>query len=119
MSHWIDANILLGRGVVAREADMARHHYVPQFLLRRWASKGMFVGYRFDSASETVAENPKTTVASQCQIPDLNAYFNVPQSQADFPETGFFTPRVDTPAARALNVMLRKGVRALNSEQRM
>jgi len=97
---------------------MARHHYVPKFLLRRWATKGIFVGYCFDDASGKVIGNAKATVASACQIPDLNTYFGVHASQRDFPETGFFTPRVDTPAASALQVMMSKGVRALTPKQR-
>src|SRR6266702_1716517 len=97
---------------------MARHHYVPKFLLRQWATKGIFVGYCFKSASGKVIENAKVTVASACQIFDLNTYFGVHASHREFPETGFFTPRVDTPAASALQIMLAKGVRALTSKQR-
>jgi hypothetical protein len=98
---------------------MARHHYVPKFLLKRWAVNGIFVGYYFESAFDKVTENAKATVASACQISDLNTYFGVHVSQSDFPETGFFTPRVDTPAASALRVMLARGVRALTPKQRM
>ena len=81
---------------------MARHHYVPRFLLRRWSTSGRFVAYYWDDASNRPVENQKATVASACQIPDLNTFLGVPESQRDFPETGFFTPRVDTPAAAAL-----------------
>jgi Protein of unknown function (DUF4238) len=98
---------------------MARHHYVPKFLLRRWANNGRLVGYYFDLASDKVIENAKATVVSACQIPDLNIYFGVHPSQRDIPETGFFTPLVDTPAAIALRIMLEKGVRALTPKQRM
>jgi Protein of unknown function (DUF4238) len=94
---------------------MARHHYVPQFLLREWATNGRFVAYYFEHASGKVVENAKATVASACQISDLNTYFGVHASQRDFPETGFFTPVVDTPAATALQVMLKGGVRALSN----
>lgn len=92
---------------------MARHHYVPQFLLREWATNGRLTAYYFETASGKVIENAKAAVASACQIPDLNSYFGVHLSQRDFPETGFFTPCVDTPAAAALQVMLNKGVCAL------
>jgi hypothetical protein len=98
---------------------MARHHYVPKFLLRRWATNGILVGYYFDPASGKVIENTRATVASACQISDLNTYFGVHASQRDMPETGFFTPRVDTPAAIALRIKLEKGVHALTSKQRM
>ena len=94
-----------------------RHHFVPQFLLKNWAASGRFVSYYFQPAAAHVIENDKATVASACQIADLNVFFNVPRSQRDFPETKFFTPRVDTPAARALDVILKRGIRALTPEQ--
>jgi hypothetical protein len=98
---------------------MARHHYIPQFLLRKWATNGRLTAYYFETGSGKVIENAKAAVASACQISDLNSYFGVHLTQRDFPETGFFTPRVDTPAAAALQVMLNKGVRALRPEQRV
>src|SRR5207245_10937666 len=52
-----------------------------------------------------VVENAKAAVASACQIKDLNVLFDVHLSQRDFPETRFFTPRVDTPAATALKML--------------
>jgi hypothetical protein len=100
-------------------ADMARHHYVPQFLLRQWASNGRLVAYYFELASSKVIENAKATVASACQISDLNTYFGVDASQRDLPETGFFTPVVDTPAAKALRVIAKEGHSALTPAQRL
>jgi Protein of unknown function (DUF4238) len=98
---------------------MARHHFVPQFLLRHWATNGKFVSYHFEISASRVIENPKAIVASACQIENLNTFFGVPASQRDFPETQFLTPRVDTPAAAALQVMLANGVRALSAKQRI
>jgi hypothetical protein len=95
------------------------HHYVPRFLLKRWATKGRFVSYYFEPASGKVIENAKATVAHACEITDLNVFFGVHASQRDFPETGFFTPHVDTPADTALRVMSARGVRALTPKQRM
>jgi hypothetical protein len=97
---------------------VARHHFVPQFLLKQWATEGQFVAYYFEPNSDKVIENTKAIVASACQIRDLNTYFDVSASQRDFPETRFFTPRIDTPAATALNAMLENGARALTLEQR-
>jgi hypothetical protein len=97
---------------------MARHHYVPRFLLSQWATDGKFVAYYFQAQAAKVIENARASVASACQIRDLNTYFDVPVSGRDFPETAFFTPRVDTPAANALQVMVANGVRALTPEQR-
>jgi len=94
------------------------HHFVPQFLLKRWAANGRFVAYYFETAANRVIENGKATVASACQIADLNVLFGVHVSQRDFPERAFFTPRVDTPAATALEQMLKGGVRVLTGAQR-
>jgi hypothetical protein len=98
---------------------MARHHYVPQFLLRGWATDGKLYAYHWNDGAKRVIENGKASVASACQIPDLNVFFGVPKAERDFPEVGFFTPKVDTPAAEALNIMLLNGVRALTSQQRL
>jgi Protein of unknown function (DUF4238) len=92
---------------------VARHHFVPQFLLKQWATRGQFVAYHFEPTPGKVIENPKAIVASACQVRNLNTYIGVPASQRDYPETGFFTPYVDTPAAIALQVMLSDGVSAL------
>jgi hypothetical protein len=98
---------------------MARHHFVPQFLLRNWATQqGKLVGYHFEPGANRVIENPDALVTSACQIRNLNTYFGV-ASQSDFPEVGFFTPRVDTPAANALQVMLTNAVHALTPAQRV
>jgi hypothetical protein len=97
---------------------MARHHFVPQFLLRNWATHGKIVAYHFEPGANRVIENPNALVASACQIRNLNTYFGVGTSQRDFAEVGFFTPRVDTPAAKALQVMLTHGVRFLTHQQR-
>ena len=79
---------------------------------------GRFVSYYFQQDAARVIENEKATVAAACQIADLNAFFAVPKFQRDFPEKEFFTPKVDTPAARALDVILKNGIRALTMEQR-
>jgi Protein of unknown function (DUF4238) len=95
------------------------HHYVPRFLLKHWATDGRLVSYFFETQSGKVVENRKATVAHACEIANLNVFFGAHVSQRDFPETGFFTPHVDTPAATALRVMLETGVRALTPKQRM
>ena len=38
---------------------MARHHYVPQFLLREWATNGRLTAYYFETASGKVIENAR------------------------------------------------------------
>jgi len=98
---------------------MTRHHYVPQFLLRGWATNRKLYAYHWNDGAKGVIENNKASVASACQIRDLNAFFGVSKAQRDFPEVGFFTPMVDTPAADALRVLLAGGVRTLAPEQRI
>jgi hypothetical protein len=47
---------------------MARHHYVPQFLLRGWATSGTFYAYHWNDGAKRVIENETASVASACQI---------------------------------------------------
>lgn len=98
---------------------MARHHYVPQSLLRGWSTNGKLYAYHWNDGAKRVLQNDKASVASACQIPDLNTFFGVTSGQRDFPEVGFFTPRVDTPAAIALQSLIGGGVRALSQGQRI
>jgi hypothetical protein len=97
---------------------MARHHFVPQFLLRRWAKNGLLVCYSWVAGAERVIENPRVSVASACQVEDLNAFYGVPRASRNSPEDEFFTPQGDTPAASALETMLSGGVRSLTKDQR-
>jgi hypothetical protein len=98
---------------------MARHHYVPQFLLRGWATNGKFYAYHWNDGAKRVLESDHASVASACQISDLNVFFGVRKEDRDFPEVGLFTPIVDTPAAKALAVLRASGVRALSPERRI
>jgi len=88
------------------------------FCLENWSVNGRFVSYYFEHAADRVIDNDKATVASACQIADLNTFFGLPKSQRDFPEAKFFTPRVDTPAASALDIILKNGIGALTTKQR-
>jgi hypothetical protein len=98
---------------------MARHHFVPQFLLRRWATDGRFFAYHWSDAANRVIENARALVTSACMVRDLNTFFGVPRHDRDYPEVKFFTPKVDTPAANALDLMFKKGVGALSPQQRL
>jgi hypothetical protein len=97
---------------------MARHHFVPQFILRGWSDDGQIVSYRWINQAEKVHQNAQQSVADACQIPNLNDYFGLPRDQRDFPETKFFTPKIDTPASIAHDIMLRDGLSALTPAQR-
>lgn len=97
---------------------MARHHFVPQFLLDLWASQGKLVSYCWIQAKQDiVVGNP--TVRGSCEIKDLYAFYGLPSPGRDQPEQLFFTPMVDTPAAEAHRVILRDGIRGLTDQQRL
>src|ERR1700722_303638 len=96
---------------------MARHHFVPQFMLRRWAPDGQINSFSWNSGANKVLETP-VAVRKACQIEDLNAFYGAPRSQRNAPEDQFFTPQIDTPANDALTTMLSGGVQSLSPEQR-
>jgi hypothetical protein len=97
---------------------MARHHFVSQYILRGWSEDGQIVSYRWIDQAEKAYQNAQQSVADACQIPNLNDYFGLPRDQRDSPETKFFTPKIDTPASIAHDIMLRDGLSALTPAQR-
>jgi hypothetical protein len=96
---------------------MARHHYVPQFLLRQWASGGQLLAYRWIEAAGKLVDS-RVSVASACQIDDLHAFFGAPAGEREAPEREYFTPKVDTPASAALEIIVSGGVTGLSPPQR-
>jgi hypothetical protein len=94
-----------------------RHHFVPQFLLTRWATNGRVLAYRWIERIGRVVVSP-TSVAECCQIEDLHAYFGLSRESRNTPETDYFTPQIDTPAAGAHAAFLKGGVECLTPEQR-
>jgi hypothetical protein len=96
---------------------MARHHFVPQFVLRGWSVNGRIVSYRWIDGAQKAHQNTQQSVADACQIANLNDYFGLPRDRRDFPEVGFFTPKIDTPASVAYNIVLRDGLSALTAAQ--
>jgi hypothetical protein len=95
---------------------MARHHYVPQFLLREWATSGQIVAYRWLETARKVTEG-NTSVVEACQVEDLNTFFGLPSGHREAPERDFWTPYIDTPAADAHRTILDKGLRSLSPRQ--
>lgn len=98
---------------------MARHHYVPQFLLRQWGQDGRFCSFYWDNQANRVITNDKALIGAACQIKDLNRLLGVPKLLQYSPETDHWTPRIDTPAAVALRILLDSGPTALTEDQRM
>jgi hypothetical protein len=95
---------------------MARHHFVPQFMLRRWATNGQINSFWWDTAAKKVLERP-VAVRKACQIEDLNAFYGASRSHRNAIEDGFFTQQIDTPANDALAAMLSGGVQGLSLKQ--
>jgi hypothetical protein len=97
---------------------MARHRYVPRFLLGRWASNGRVVSYRWSPSAGTVLENPKTSVLAAGEIADLNAFYGLPPPHAGAPEPEGLVPQIDAPAETALRCMIEWGVADLPADLR-
>src|SRR5664280_996403 len=102
--------------VLSRFILMARHHFVPQFLLHKWAHKGQLVSYTRIKATGAVKAG-STSVVKACQVKDLNAFFGISKEKREAPERDFWTPHIDSPAANAHQTILKYGVQALSSEQ--
>ena len=96
---------------------MPRHHYVSQFILERWASNGQLSAFSWNPNAQRVINDP-VSVKNACQIRNLNAPYGVPRAQSNKVED-IFTQQIDTPAARALAVILSDGVDRLTDEQRI
>jgi Protein of unknown function (DUF4238) len=60
----------------------------------------------------------RVSVASACQVDDLNAFFGAPAAHRHAPERDYFTPQIDTPAAGALKAIVDGGVKTLSPAQR-
>lgn len=96
------------------------HHFVPRFLLNRWAdnnSNCMVHSFWWEEYPQKVLQD-RISTKTACQEEDLNAFHGVPPSQRNAPEDDFFTPRIDTPASKVLRHMLSEGIETLSFEQR-
>ena len=94
---------------------MAAHHYVPRFVLKRWADKGLISAYSWLAESGKAVAN-RRTLGQACSVEELNALRTVPATNRYDAEMSF--TRIDTAAARALSCMLDGGVSALTPENR-
>jgi hypothetical protein len=97
---------------------MSSHHHIPLFLLNRWASDGRLFSYHWSNGTGEMRENRRTSIQSACQFNDSGLIHRAPASSGDVSDQDFFTLHVDTPAANALDTMLRQGVSGLTADQR-
>jgi hypothetical protein len=98
--------------------QMASHHHIPLFLLDRWASDGRLFSYHWSNDTAEMRENRRTSVQSACQLHDSDSIQRGSVSSGAAWDHDFFTWHVDTPAAAALDTMLRQGVSGLTVDQR-
>ena len=97
---------------------MASHHHIPLFLLNRWAGDGRLFSYHWSNGTAEMRENRRASVQSACQVYVSGSTQHVSVSAGDASDQDFFTLHVDTPAADALDTMLRQGVPGLTGDQR-
>jgi Protein of unknown function (DUF4238) len=100
-----------------KNISMPRHHFVPKFLLNKWAVNGQLRTYKWIEAAGQVVSG-SASVAAVCQVEDLHSFFGLPRGERESPERKYFTPRIDTPAAGAHSRLLAAGVASLSAEQR-
>jgi hypothetical protein len=67
---------------------MARHHFVPQFMLSRWATRGRLKSYGWNEEANKTLEST-VAVRTACQIKDLNSFYRVPRAKREMPERDF------------------------------
>jgi len=85
-------------------SDPKDHHFLPVFLLRRWAgADGNLIRY-YRPRSEVRARNASPTAAAK--VTGLYALRGYPPEMRNVIEREFMGPVVDDPAARALDAML-------------
>jgi hypothetical protein len=97
---------------------MQSHHHIPLFLLNRWATDGRLFSYHWSNGTAEMRENRRASVQSACQFNDSGSTQRVSVSAGDASNQDFFALLVDTPAANALDSMLRKGISGLTADQR-
>lgn len=97
---------------------MSGDHFVSKFLLKRWATNGQMVSYRWDVHRNDVREETKAGIHKHCAIRGLNNLWGVAHDETRMLEA-YFTEKIDTPSALVLEKMLRLGARALTPADRM
>ena len=97
---------------------MPNDHFVPQFLLKRWATNGNMVSYHWDAFKERVVENTKAGIRVHCAVPGLNDLWAVPPTAKQAFEN-YLTTKIDTPSATIVEKMLRVGINSLTQSERI
>ena len=97
---------------------MPNDHFVPKFLLRRWATNGNMVSYYWDLFREEVVESDKAGIDVNCAWPGLNDLRGVPPTKKQAFEN-YLTNEIDTPTAYILEKMLEVDVDSLTRSERI
>ena len=99
----------------ANQQESHRHHYVPEFLLKAWATEGVLNGYWFDTKKGELACK-KLGPKAFCYKIDLLLLEQHPERR-DILESKFFSG-MDTRGADALEQLRARGPKSLNEDER-
>lgn len=98
-------------------SDPNRHHYIPQFYLRRWANDaGLVSSYSWQGGKLYVGEYSPRSIGAE---DGLYALAGVPPETRNAVEREFMGPMIDGPAASALSVLLAEIASPLSIDARM
>ena len=95
--------------------ESRKHHYVPEFLLKAWATDNVLNGYWWDAKSGRLARKQQGPKAF-CKELDLLLLEQHPEGR-DILENKFFGG-IDTQGALAREQLLEGGPRSLTEDQR-
>jgi len=95
-----------------------KHHYVPQFLLKRWANNEGLVPV-FRRCEDGVIRPTTTAPKGTAFVEFLYSLDGVPDDQRQIIESKFFAEQVDSKGSVVLDKMLAGGVHALTPAERV
>jgi hypothetical protein len=96
--------------------EPVNHHYLPVFYLHQWCGAGGKL-VRYYRPRDKVVASPVTPDNTGYE-PHLYALEGYPAAQRQWIETSYMAPKVDDPAARALQVLLAHNTPNLSAETR-
>ena len=92
-----------------------RHHFVPEFYLRRWAVDGQVRAYHWDRCSNFLRVGIKGAKAF-CQEADLYKLANEPPEKSDHLETKFFGT-IDDKAGKVIGKIAEGGLHSISNDE--
>ena len=92
-----------------------RHHYVPEFYLRRWATGGLVRGYYWDHRSRSLSMSKKGAKAF-CHEVDLYKFASEPTERSHLLETKFLGT-VDDKAGKIIGKISKGDLQSLTDDE--